>query len=112
MTVKNFAHISNGVVDNIIIAEQSVIDSFPNANEYVEFFSDANGEQSKRYNSARIGRSYDASADAFLTAQPFASWTQDSNYQWQPPTAKPENTATHYYSWDEISLSWVQHSEE
>lgn len=52
---------------------------------------------------AGIGYSYDAVADVFIEPQPFASWTLDSNHDWQPPTPKPEGN----YRWDEAQLEWV-----
>ena len=55
---------------------------------------------------AAIGGSYDAENDVFVSPQPFASWVLDSNYDWQPPVAKPVDDK-HYY-WNEESLSWVE----
>ena len=52
---------------------------------------------------AVIGGTYDESADEFVAPAPFASWSLDSNNDWQPPTPKPEGE----FDWDEDSLSWV-----
>ena len=52
---------------------------------------------------AGIGFTYDADADVFVRPQPFPSWTLDSNYDWQPPTPKPEGD----YYWNEEELVWV-----
>jgi len=52
---------------------------------------------------AGIGFTYDADADVFVRPQPFPSWTLDSNYDWQPPTPKPEGD----YYWNEEELEWV-----
>ena len=60
-----------------------------------------NGNIRKQY--AGVGYTYDEEADVFITPQPFPSWSLDASYDWQPPTPKPEG----YYSWDEVSLSWV-----
>ena len=52
---------------------------------------------------AMIGGKYDSVADEFVKAQPFPSWTLDTNNDWQAPTPMPEGS----YVWDEESLSWV-----
>jgi hypothetical protein len=44
-----------------------------------------------------------ADADVFIAPQPFASWSLDSNNDWQAPTPKPEGD----YMWDEETLAWV-----
>jgi len=60
-----------------------------------------NGNIRGRY--AGIGYTYDADADVFIAPQPYPSWTLDSNYDWQPPTPKPEGN----YFWNEEELVWV-----
>jgi hypothetical protein len=52
---------------------------------------------------AGIGYTYNSIADVFVKPQPFSSWTLNSNYDWQPPTPRPEGV----YEWDEESLSWL-----
>jgi hypothetical protein len=52
---------------------------------------------------AGVGYTYDADADEFVAPQPFASWSLDSNNDWQAPTPKPEGT----FIWDEETLAWV-----
>ena len=52
---------------------------------------------------AGVGYAYNPVADVFVAPQPFASWTLDSNHDWQPPTPKPDGT----YSWNEAQLEWV-----
>lgn len=62
-----------------------------------------NGNIRKQY--AGIGYSYDAVADVFITPQPFESWSLDENFDWQPPTPKPEGLN---WAWDELTLSWIE----
>ena len=50
---------------------------------------------------------YDAINDVFIAPQPFASWSLDQNFDWQPPTPMP--TEGKWY-WDEDSLSWLEQS--
>ena len=52
---------------------------------------------------AGVGYSYNPSADVFIAPKPFASWTLDSNHDWQPPTPKPDGE----YLWNESQLDWV-----
>lgn len=51
-----------------------------------------------------IGYKYDAVADVFIAPQPYPSWSLDNNFDWQPPTPKPEGA----YRWDESTLSWIE----
>lgn len=54
---------------------------------------------------AGIGYTYDPDGDVFIAPQPFPSWTLDANYDWQPPTPRPE---TGFWSWDEKTLNWIE----
>jgi len=64
-----------------------------------------NGNMRVRY--AGIGYSYNESLDAFVPAQPFASWTlNNSTADWDAPITQPTLTddqiaAGSYYAWDE-----------
>jgi hypothetical protein len=55
---------------------------------------------------ASIGYSYDQENDVFIVPQPFASWSLDDNFDWQPPVEKPQDNL--FYIWDEESLNWVE----
>ena len=55
---------------------------------------------------AGIGFTYLADADVFITPQPFASWTLDSNHDWQPPTPYP--TDGKLYAWFEPNQQWIE----
>ena len=57
----------------------------------------------KKY--AGIGDTYDSTKDKFIAPQPFPSWSLDSNDDWQPPVAKPENDPL--AQWNEETQSWV-----
>jgi hypothetical protein len=61
-----------------------------------------NGNIRKHY--AGIGMLYDPINDWFYTAQPYPSWTLDSDANWQAPVAYPTDGLL--YSWDEYKLSW------
>ena len=53
---------------------------------------------------AGIGFKYDPDADVFISPQPCQSWSLDENYDWQPPTPKPEGIG---WRWNEESLKWI-----
>mgnify|MGYP005992001327 CR=1 FL=1 len=44
--------------------------------------------------------------DKFISPKPFASWTLDSNDDWQPPTARPVTDDGTYHDWNEETQSW------
>ena len=85
--MKNYALIENGIVVNISIAGDDW-----DSTGWVE------------YQSAGIGWNYDGTQ--FYPPQPFASWTLDENFDWQPPVAKP--TDDKFYTWSEDDLTWKE----
>ena len=64
----------------------------------------SNGGTPYRGNYAGIGYTYQADIDAFVPPQPYASWTLDANFQWQPPVAMPTDGSM--YSWNEANQAW------
>ena len=56
-----------------------------------------NNNQRKQY--AGLGYTYDATKDKFIRPQPFASWSLDSNDDWQAPISFPSDGKNYY--WDE-----------
>jgi hypothetical protein len=59
-----------------------------------------------RKNYAGIGYTYDASRDAFIPPQPFASWLLDEDTcLWNAPVPYPNDGGL--YQWDENTLSWI-----
>jgi hypothetical protein len=54
---------------------------------------------------AGIGYTYDSLNDVFIVPQPFASWSLDENFDWQPPTPRPQEGL---WRWNEATLSWVE----
>ena len=55
---------------------------------------------------AGLGYTYDSINDVFIEPSPFPSWLLDSNFNWQPPVAKPVDEKL--YRWDEPTTSWVE----
>jgi len=64
-----------------------------------------NGGTPYRGNYAGIGYIYRSDIDAFISPQPFPSWTLNSNFLWQAPVAMPTDGM---YSWDEATTSWIE----
>jgi hypothetical protein len=62
-----------------------------------------NGNIRKQY--AGIGYRYDSVADVFIAPQPYQSWLLDENFDWQPPTPRPQGLN---WDWDEETLNWVE----
>ena len=58
---------------------------------------------------AIIGGTYDAAKDKFISEQPYASWTLDSNDDWQPPVTIPDISNEDYKGrmWDEDNQRWT-----
>ena len=61
-----------------------------------------------RKNYAGIGHVFDEVRDAFMTPQPYPSWTLDEDTcWWEPPIPRPSSDTGGYYGWDEPTLNWV-----
>ena len=69
-----------------------------------------NNKFRKQY--AGIGYRYDSTKNKFIAPQPYASWSLDSNDDWQAPVAYPTVTtygdnAPYIINWEEANLRWV-----
>ena len=118
----HFAHITSGIVDQVIVAEQDFIDSglVGDASEWIQtsyntrgnvhYAPDSNtpdGGVALRGNYAGIGYTYDAALDKFYAPQPYASWVLSPlTFLWEAPVPYP--TDGKLYSWDEATTSWVE----
>ena len=117
----HFAHITNGIVDSVIVADQEFIDSglVGDASEWVQtsyntrggvhYAPDSDtpdGGVALRGNYAGIGYTYDQVNDVFYAPQPYPSWTISAPaWQWQAPVPYPSTGGS--YFWDEATQSWV-----
>jgi hypothetical protein len=64
----------------------------------------------KKY--AGIGDTFDFIKNKFIAPQPFASWSLDSNDDWQAPVAFPTvitygDNVGYFISWDEAGQKWI-----
>ena len=104
--MSHFAKIENGVVTQIIVAEQDFIDSGAVGDPSQWYQTSYNtrggvhelGGTPYRKNYAGIGFTYDKNLDAFIPPKPFASWTlNETTCLWEAPIVKPNGN----YKWDE-----------
>ena len=101
---------TNNVVTEVItgIDETELIEGLDTETWYGNFRGQVCKRTSYNHNIrkqyAGIGYTYNADADVFVAPQPFPSWTLDANYDWQPPTPKPEGN----YAWFEPNEVWIE----
>ena len=116
----HYAKVEDGVVTQIIVADQSFIDQYHSEETWIKTSYKTRGgihykptqhdsderipsdDQSKalRKNFAGIGYIYDSVKDAFYPPKPFSSWTlNNTTCLWEPPLSKP--TDDQGYTWDE-----------
>lgn len=115
--MSHFAKVENGLVTQVIVAEQDVIDSglFGDPSSWVQTSYNTYGGQHPqgrplRKNFAGVGYTYDAIRDAFIPPQPYPSWSLDENTcLWNAPTPMP--TDGKMYQWNESQLAWVEVTE-
>lgn len=112
----HFAKVENGIVTDVIVAEQDHIDTLDDKELWVQtsynthYGHHALGGKPLRKNYAGIGYTYDAVRDAFIPPQPYKGWViNEQTCQWEAPVAKPANGKAYY--WDENTISWVEYSE-
>ena len=109
----HYAKIKDSIVVEIIVADESVINSFDDTSAWIQTSYNTHGgvhsnsETPLRKNYATIGGTYDSTLDAFMAAKPYPSWTLDeSTCYWEPPVTRPDSATPHY--WKEETRSWVE----
>lgn len=104
---------AHGIVEQVIVAEQDVINSglFGNPSSWVQTSYNtqggvhANGGTPLRKNFAGIGYTYDSVRDAFIPPKPYNSWTLNENTcLWDSPIPYPEDG--NKYTWNEENQTW------
>jgi hypothetical protein len=117
--MSHYAKVLDGKVIQVIVAEpeffQTFVDSSPGTwiqtsyNTYggVHYGQDGqpDGGMPLRKNYAGIGYTYDSRRDAFISPQPYPSWTlNEDTCLWAPPTPMPTEGGP--YEWNETTQSW------
>jgi hypothetical protein len=118
----HFAKVNNGIVEQVIVAEQEFFQTFVDTSpgtwiqtsyntrggvHYDPATGQPSADQSKalRKNYAGIGYSYDAQRDAFIPQKPYASWILDEqSCLWNSPVPYP--TDGNKYKWNEANQTW------
>lgn len=110
--MSHFAKVIDGIVTEVLVIEQDVIDTglFGDPAIFVQTSYNTYGGQHPegkplRKNFAGVGYTYDAGRDAFIAPQPYPSWSLDEETcLWQPPIPMPDDGGI--YSWDEDAQEW------
>jgi hypothetical protein len=114
--MSHFAKVENGVVTQVIVIEQDVLNlgHWGDPASWVQTsYNTYGGVHSQggtplRKNYAGIGYTYDSSRDAFIPPQPYASWLlNEDTCLWGAPTAMPIVEGK-IFIWDEPTISWVE----
>lgn len=97
----HFAKIENGIVTNVIVAEQDFIDSGAVGDPASWIQTSYNS--TIRGNYAGIGYQYIADKDIFVSPKPFESWTLSEEGHWTSPVPMPQEGR---WVWNEESQQW------
>ena len=112
--MSHFAKVENGIVVQVIVAEEDFIatGALGDPANFVQTSYNTHGgkhpeDRPLRKNYAGVGYAYDEQRDAFIPPQPFASWLlNEDTCLWDAPVAMP--TDDKKYAWDEESVSWKE----
>jgi hypothetical protein len=109
----HFAKVKDGIVTNVIVAEQEFIDNLIDheRGKWVQTSYNTHGGVHSlggtplRKNFAGIGYTYDQIRDAFIPPKPYPSFIlNEDTCHWEAPVAKP--TDGQLYKWNEQNQSW------
>lgn len=112
--MSHFAKVENGVVTQVIVAEQGFINSgaVGDPSLWVQTSYNTRGGQHPegrplRKNYAGIGYTYDSDRDAFIPPKAYESWIlNEETCLWESPVAYPDDGKL--YRWSEENQSWVE----
>jgi hypothetical protein len=109
----HFAQIENGIVTQVIVAEQDVIDSGLFGTGWIQTSYNtrggvhANGGTPLRKNYAGVGYAYDSGRDAFIPPKPYPSWVMsEETCLWSAPVERPTEGGA--FIWNEETLNWIE----
>jgi len=115
----HFAKVENGIVTQVIVVEQDVIDSglFGDPSQWIQTSYNTRGNVhygqdgkpdngvALRGNFAGIGYTYNKKLDAFYPPQPYPSWVlSPKTINWESPVPYPDDGKK--YQWNEDTKSW------
>jgi len=111
--MSHYAKVNNGIVEQIIVAEQEFFETFVDTSpgEWIQTSYNTRGNQhtlggtALRGNYAGVGYTYDRTNDVFYAPKPYASWLlNETTWLWEAPVAYP--TDGNRYAWNESTTSW------
>ena len=111
--MSHFAKVVDGLVTQVIVAEQEFFDTFVDSSpgQWIQTSYNTHGGVHTlggtplRKNYAGIGYTYDAQKDAFIPPKPYNSWSlNETSCLWEPPTPYPNDD--NRYTWNESTTSW------
>ena len=122
--MSHFAKVVDGIVTNVIVAEQEFIDTYEDGlpgewiqtsyntrggKHYAPNTNDEDDGVALRKNYAGLGYTYDKTRDAFILSQPYNSWLLDEDTcYWYSPVPQPEPREDgKIHIWDEDIVNWV-----
>jgi hypothetical protein len=109
----HFAKVKDGIVTNVIVAEQEFIDNLIDheRGKWVQTSYNTHGGVHSlggtplRKNFAGIGYTYDQVRDAFIPPKPYPSYIlNEDTCHWEAPVAYP--TDGQEYKWNEETTTW------
>ena len=124
----HYAKVENGIVTQVIVADQYFINLISTENDlwvqtsyntrggihYKPNTNNPSEDQSKalRKNFAGVGFTYDSTKDAFIPLKLYNSWVlNEETCLWEPPIKEPSDSGK-YYVWDESIVNWKELSAE
>jgi len=107
--MSHFAKVENGIVTQVIVAEQDFIDTGAVGHGWIQTSYNTLGNQHPegrplRGNYAGIGFTYDEVNDVFIAPKPFDNWILNGNWLWEPPIPMPVDE--YFYKWNQEATAW------
>ena len=93
---------SSNIVADVTVADQEFINTGVMGDPSIWIETNMASGIRKQY--AQIGFTYDAVNDVFISPKPYPSWSLDTNFDWQAPTAMPVDDKM--YEWNETTTTW------
>ena len=111
--MSHFAKVENGLVTQVVVAEQEFIDTGALGHGWIQTsYNTIGGVHTQggtplRGNYAGVGFTYDATNDVFIAPKPFDNWVLNTtSWLWEPPIAMPVDE--YFYTWNQETTAWVQ----
>jgi len=93
--------VSNDIATN----EKAGVDFLNNLYNSTDVWKQTSYNGNIRKNYAGVGYTYNQTRDAFISPQPYSSWTlNDDTCRWEAPVVRPDDGEQ--YKWNEDTTSW------